>query len=413
MGQDWIPNRKGKVAKALRLFIYINNLSPNLCRPFLRSRSQSKPRRNLRSRYENMIESIRPRSDRPGSSDCGSFTTRRRTRSSSITSPTFPTNPTTPYQASDHGRLGRKFSILKPTTSRSQVQDGSLPKILALPSWLQDTIAELDGSHPLRAVFPTLRNDSDPTVADGFDGNLSDFQTPRHGVTQSLCLPPTPRSRTPPRTRLPYSDTSSDELQTLSARYSLYHDDSMLCLQSGPPTPSIDTFCHPEVAFPTTSIPSASINVTGTPHICGFEATSLSASSLNHNLHDTVSPAAQRDDECDGVFRYDPSQADLTTPSKPFVFERLTGVYFDSPIEDPINSDPLEPSDCDHDPFKLDPEEYKNLGFKWAPFTPQTGLRRDPMSSEPETSAKPLGAGEVIASGNQSSHDWSNPHWLP
>ena len=69
------------------------------------------------------------------------------------------------------------------------------------------------------------------------------------------------------------------------------------------------------------------------------------------------------------MFRYNPSQADSTVdllPPQPFAFERPIRTYFDSPTEDPIGSDPLELDD--HDPFKLDPEECKNLGFKWAPF---------------------------------------------
>jgi hypothetical protein len=134
------------------------------------------------------------------------------------------------------------------------------------------------------------------------------------------------------------------------------------------------------------------------PDICAeFKTTALPASSPNHILHGPVSPpaAAQCDVECDDIFRYDPSQADFTTPvhppSEPPSFERTTRVYFDSPVEDPLSSDPLEPSD--HDPFKLDPEECKRLGFKRTPFDRKTGMRGGTTSGEPEASGELPGAG--------------------
>jgi hypothetical protein len=99
------------------------------CRSFLCSRSQPKPRRNLCSRYTDMMESINPRSYRSGSSNRASFTTRR-TRSSSTTSLTSLTNPTTSYQNSYNGRLGSTFSILKPFASRNQTLQVLLPKVI-------------------------------------------------------------------------------------------------------------------------------------------------------------------------------------------------------------------------------------------------------------------------------------------
>ena len=65
-------------------------------------------------------------------------------------------------------------------------------------------------------------------------------------------------------------------------------------------------------------------------------------------------------------------------------------VYFDSPVEDPVGSDPLEPDD--YDPFKLDAEEYKNLNFKWVPFD----HGRMGSAGGPETSALPPGADEEV-----------------
>jgi hypothetical protein len=363
------------------------------CRTFLRSHSQPKPRRNLRSRYRDMMESIHPSSDRSGSSDRASYMTRR-TRSSSTTSHTSLTNPTTPYQDSDNGRLGSRFSILKPTASRSQTPHVSIPKIMTLPSWLQDTIINLDASDPLRAVFPTLHGVSDPTLVDRSSENAPDYQIPRHGASQSFCSRSTPPI--PSRARLPDSDTSSDEPQGFPAHnYPLYNNDFLLHVQPGSPI-------TPTGAFPAASnyhpSPSALINVARAPDICaGFQATALPASSPNYILHDPVSPpaAAQRDVECDDIFRYDPYQADFITPVlppfEPPGFERTTRVYFDSPIEDPINSDPLDPSD--HDPFKLDPEEFKRLGFKWTPFDRKMGMEEGTTSGEPETSGEPPGAG--------------------
>lgn len=355
------------------------------------------------------MESIHPRSRRSGSSDdCGSFATRR-TRSSSITSPTSLTDPTTPYQDSDNGRLGSEFSILRPTASISRTTRVSPPKILALPSWLRNTVTGLEASHPLRAVFPTLRHDApDSTVAERSPEDLPNYQIPRHGSNQPFCFPSTPRTSS--KGRLPNSDTSSDEPQTFSAYHPPYHNDSLLYLRSGSPIHPASASPHSEVAtFHTPSnphpSPSTLINVTKTTHICGFETPPHPASSSNHDLHDPASPATQPDVGCDDVFRFNLSQADFTpvqVPSfKPFVFERPTRVYFDSPIEDPISSDPLEPSD--YDPFKLDPEEYKNIGFKWAPFDPRaSGTKRELISSEPKETTTPPGTSEVIAPAGQS-----------
>lgn len=353
--------------------------SPQLHRSFLRSRSQPKPRRDLRSRYAHMMESINPKSEFAGSSDSGSATARR-TRSSSIATSPLLTNPTTPYRDSGHGRLGTEFSILKPMMSKNQASQAPFPKILTLPSWLQDTITKLDSSHPLCAVFPALHCAPEPDVVLHPSGDPPDDPTSQRGVNWSspfLSLP----SRDSSRARLPDSDTSDEPQKSLMHR-PLYHNDSLLPLRSESPAPPIGGISHTEIAFPTTSDSWTSSSVptkaTRDPHICGFENPPSPASPSNRNPHDPCSPA-RHDAECD-VFRYDPSQTDLTTalsPSEPFVFEKPTRVYFDSPIEDPISSDPLEPGD--YDPFKLDPEEYKNLGFKWAPFVPRTGMRESSM----------------------------------
>ena len=346
-----------------------------------------------------MIESINPRPNRSSSSDCGSVTARR-ARSSSLTTPSSLTNPTTPYQDSDRGRLGAGFSILKPMVSRvTETPHASAPKITALPPWLQETITELNVSHPLRVVFPALH------VSDHRVDNHPPEKPPespvssRHSVNRPFLFPSAP-PQIPSTTRLPDSD-SSDELQEPSPRYPLYHNTSLLHLRPGSPVPSIGALSQPEVVFPTAPdshpSPSALTNLTKTPHICGFKTPPPLASSRNRNPHDPVSPGMRHDAESDNIFRYDTSQADLQTtlpPSEPFFFERPARAYFDSPIEDPMSSDPLEPND--HDPFKLDPEEYKSLGFKWAPFDPRAKMR-GPMPREAGKGAQSSGTGEVTA----------------
>jgi len=323
-----------------------------------------------------MMESIRSRADRTISSDSGSFTTRR-TRSSSITSPSSFAGPTTPYQDSDKGRLGTGFSVLKLEMPRSQTPQGSSPKILALPPWLQDTINDLGASHPLRAVFPAPHDASDP----GFVGhpleNSPDYQMHRRAhpndPTWSLGLPSTPPRIPSSRPRQPDSDTSSDEPRPFPTHYPLYRNNSLLHLRSGSPTPSVGALTQPGGDFPTApnSYPSpfTPIKVASAAHTSGFKTTPPSASSLNHDPLVPISPAPRPDVDYDGVFRYNPSQADSAIdlpPPQPFAFERPVRTYFDSPTEDPMSSDPLESDD--YDPFKLDPEECKNLGFKWAPF---------------------------------------------
>jgi hypothetical protein len=384
----------------------------------LRSHSQPKPRRNLRSRYANMMGSIHPRSNRPGSSD-SARSAARRTRSSSTTSRLSFTNPTAPYQDSDQGRLGSGFSILKPEVPRSQIPQAAFPKILALPPWLQDTITELDGSHPLRAVFPTLHDASDTGALNHPLENSPDSPITRHAhhndANWAFRFPPTPRIH-PSRPRQPDSDTSSDGPQPASTYQPLHHNNSLLHLRSVSPTntPFVGAVSQPEGVFPAAansdSSSSAPTNVANTTHIPGLNTTPLSASPLNCHPPHLISPAPRPNAEYDGIFRCNllrPDSATALPPSQPFIFERPTQVYFDSPIEDPINSDPWEPED--HDPFKLDPEECKNLNFKWAPFDLQTGIRGEPTAGEPEISARSPGADEEVLVSDGSSYDLAYP----
>ncbi|KAF9644604.1 hypothetical protein BDM02DRAFT_3190431 [Thelephora ganbajun] len=340
-----------------------------------------------------MMESVHPRSGRPEPSNSGSFATRR-TRSSSITSLT---NPTTPYQEPDHGRLGTGFSILKPEVPKNQPPQAPLHKILALPPWLQDTIAKLDASHPLRAVFPVLHDASDHSVADNPLENSSDHPIPQRAhpgnANWSFRFPSTLQTQS--RTCQPGSDASSDELQLFSTHYPVYHN-SLLYLRPGSPTPFTSVLSRPEGTFPTVAdscpSPSAPINVANPAHISGFETTPLSASSLNRGPPDQGPLATRRGVESDGIFRYSPPQTNSTAVLPPFAFGRPIQVYFDSPIEDPVSTDPLEPGD--YDPFKLDPEEYKNLGFKWAPCDRHTRAKRL-STREPEASALACATDEV------------------
>lgn len=362
--------------------------------------------------------SIHPRSNRPGSSDSASSTARR-TRSSSSASRLSFTNPTGPYQGSDQGRLGSGFSILKPEVPRSQTPHAAFPKILALPPWLQDTITELDGSHPLRAVFPTLHDASDTGAPNHPLDNSPDSQITRHAhhndANWAFRFSPTPRIH-PPRPRQPGSDTSSDGPQPASTHQPLYHNNSLLHLRSVSPTstPFVGAVPQPEGVLPAAatsdSSPSAPTNVANTTHISGSNATPFSASPLNHDLPHLISPVPRPNAKYDGIFRYNllrPDSATSLPPSQPFIFERPTRVYFDSPIEDPINSDPWEPED--HDPFKLDPEECKNLNFKWASFDLQTGIRGEPTVGEPETSARSPGADEEVLVSNCLNYDLAYP----
>ena len=304
----------------------------------------------------------------------------------------------------DHERLGTGFSILKPL--RSQAPRAPLTKISGLPPWLQDTITELDTSHPLRAVFPAPRDVSDHGAVDhSFDNPpIPQHTNPNIDVHWSPRFPST--SRVQPGECQLDSDTS-DELRPLSPNRPLYSN-PLLRLRSGSPTLSAYAPTQLERNLPATTIscpgPSTRTATTNTAHIFDFETVPLSASSLNRNLPDQVSPAPPRNPEYDGIFRYDPSQTVSTKvlPSlQPFVFERPIRVYFDSPIEDPVDSDPLDPND--YDPFKPDPDECKNLGFRWAPFNPQTETRRELTGIETETGTPPPAPDEVLASGGSGS----------
>jgi hypothetical protein len=63
---------------------------------------------------------------------------------------------------------------------------------------------------------------------------------------------------------------------------------------------------------------------------------------ITESYHNPASlpPSAQRDAECDVIFKYNSSQANFTTsvlpPSEPPSFERTRRVYCDSQIEDPV-----------------------------------------------------------------------------
>jgi len=364
-----------------------------------------------------MMERIRSRAGRSVSSDSGSFT-RRRTRSSSITSPSSFTSPTTLYRDSDQGRLGIGFSVLKLEMPRSQTPQASLSKISALPPWLQDTINELGASHPLRAVFPAPHDASDLDVARSAPENSADYQRPRHphpnDIHWSLRLPSTPPRIPPSMSRQPDSETSSDGPRPFSTHYTLYRNNSLLHLRSGSPAPSVGARTQPESASPNASnpypSPVAPIKVANGTHISRFKTTPRSASSLNHEPPVPSSPAPRPDVDYDGVFRYNPSQADsgMDLSPQPPAFERPIRTYFDSPTEDPISSDPLGPED--YDPFKLDPEEYKNLGFKWAPFDCESTLAGVPGASARSPDVE--GTDKEVLVSNSSSYSPTHPHLL-
>ena len=361
-----------------------------------------------------MIESIRSGADRSIPPDSGSFT-RRRTRSSSITSPSLFTSPTTPYQDSDQGRLGLGFSVLKLRVQGSQTPQTSLPKILALPPWLQDTINELGASHPLRVVFPAPHDASDTSVARDPAEDFPDYPKPRRAlpndINRSLLLPSTPPRIPPSTSHQQDSETSSDEPRPVSSQYPLYRNSSLLRLYSSP-APSLGALTRPKSTSPNASNPYpgavAPIKVANAAHISRFKTTPLSASSLNHGPPVSIFPVPRPDVDYDGVFRYNLSQADSEidlSPLQQFTFERPIQTYFDSPTEDPLSSDPLGPDD--HDPFKLDPEECKNLSFKWAPFGHAAGV------AETSTRSPDIeGSSEEVLISNGSSYNPTHVHSL-
>ena len=413
MSRGQTPNAKGEIVHTSN---FPRNTSPKPCSSFLRSHTQPKSRRNLRSRYANMMESIRSRTGRSVSSDSGSISTRR-TRSSSITSPLL---LTTPYQDSDHGRLGTEFSILKFGAPKSQTQQVALPRILALPPWLQDTITELGPSHPLGAVFPALHDSGvpEPGIATHSPKVSPDYPVLQRAhpndANWSFRFPST-LPRTPlPRLHQPDSDTSSNEPRPPSIHYPLYPNNSLLHLRSGSPASPVGGLTRPDVfptptTYPSPTAPTKAANTAHiSAHISGLKTAPPSASSSNRDPTEPISSTPRRKAEYDGVFTYAPSYADSAaalSPPQPFFFERPVQAYFDSPTEDPVSSDPFELDD--YDPFKLDPEECKNLSFKWAPFYCEPGSADVTSTSAPSSDEN---TGEVRLVSDGSDHDLAHPY---
>ncbi|KAF7315732.1 hypothetical protein MIND_00089100 [Mycena indigotica] len=286
----------------------------------------------LNTRFDHMIQTMNVVHRSPK---------RRRARSaSSASGSSIPKTPIDDY-ASHHGRLGSQFSVLKLDTNRNSgwnesssdpIESPSTTSSI-LPTWLADTFSTLNAGHPLRLLLPPKSEPS--TTGNTKDDNPFFITMLKESSPSVLEYEPHPTTHSSP---LPFS--TAGPCSTIAIPVDPPMEEhapfSIPGHQLLPTTPSqSNTFAHLSPVF---ALPSLSPQPT--------EDIPDSAVFLS-DLHD---PPPNADDD------------DLISFHTPSDRNPHRMVYFDSPADDPIYSDPLDVG------YELD-----SLDFQWTPFIQQAG----------------------------------------
>ncbi|KAJ7497285.1 hypothetical protein FB451DRAFT_1386569 [Mycena latifolia] len=361
----------------------------------------------LNSRFDRMVQTMNVTHRSPLKS--------ARHRASSTSSASGSSVPKTPIDDYDEfhreAKLGTNFFVIKMEASSIQKknrtrkiggvfpwdQDSSSetneapPPPAPLPAWLTSTFSTLTTKHPLRLLLPR-RTESEPTSS-----------SPRSVLVEeenpfSFC-PPADPLRVSPSTHVsppPSAEAANTELSTRSTHtppYSPSPAPKFLCNTFSLPDASFDdippfstpgpgsivsrSHSIPSVHFPQPHHveyapafgympavhPQESVNVSPTfvPPLHSTpiakcltrpsDSTNIALFPHDHNEHDgsTYHPSPN----------HSPYENIFTTPVR-------RPVYFDSPTEDPSDSDPLEPG-----------YELESLDFKWEPFIQKPANEED------------------------------------
>ncbi|KAJ6586912.1 hypothetical protein DFH09DRAFT_1074992 [Mycena vulgaris] len=378
----------------------------------------------LNSRFDRMVQTMNAALRSPVKS--------ARKRAGSTSSASGSSVPKTPLDDYDdfhrEAKLGPDFSVIKMGTSSLSRNKGTKklagvfpwdqdsssdsseppPPAVPLPEWLASTFSTLTTKHPLRLLLPR-RTDSEPTpspqksveVAEGIDGVEDDSPF-------SFCAPSDPIRVSAPHTAIEAEDDAEPSTQsTQTPSCSLFPEAAFAYGSSALPAGSfgsIPPFSTPgpsSVVSRSDSVPlvqfpeprhveyAPALVYIPTVHSQEEEPSHIhSAASFAPPLHSTPTvPYLTYPPEDTALFYYDPNEyANNCSTSDPspmhsayndiFATPARQPIYFDSPTEDPSDSDPLEPS-----------YELESLDFKWEPFI------QKPANEENHT--KPLVAAAI------------------
>jgi hypothetical protein len=259
------------------------------------------------------------------------------------------------------------------TVEEETASDTSPP----LPSWLQNAISGLASHHPLRVILP--QESREPEAAELEDNVFDDMQssTSNYEETQTFAftVPPPPSPLLvplfyPPVTEKtvlsfdqPYAAKSDANFQRLLN--SPHLENTMLRFASAPNTPIMPF-----------SAPGPKYNQNGQddriiPDHVRITDSSVTSSSPTRILLVPQSNTFGPTDDLQTIgqppsfvphYEDDLFELEMSTAPQPPI-----RVYFDSPLEDPTSSDPMEPEE--YELFEIDPEK---LDFRWMPFDRKT-----------------------------------------
>ncbi|KAJ7178529.1 hypothetical protein C8R43DRAFT_463316 [Mycena crocata] len=352
---------------------------------------------------------------------------RNRAHSTSSTSgSSVPRTPIDDYEEFHRdGRLGTEFSVLKmdsssiPRKKRSKKitgvfpwdQDSSSsdtteqrPPPVPLPAWLASTFSSLTTQHPLRLLLPQ-RIDSEPTPSPP----AQPVQDMEDDSPFSFSAPADPINVSPPRDMFvdAGNDANPSTQSTQTPLHSQATEPTFVYRPASLPDPSFGAIQPFSTPGPT-SVMSRSILSAGsipTVHISEPTPSSVSMSqihfaepsytdcalSFSPPLHSTPAPrytASQTqvitplyEEHTDNGPTWDHSESHSVTMnvfSTPGPGYRAPQpVYFDSPTEDPSDSDPLQPGPG---------YELESLDFRWEPFI-QKSAREEVIAIDPDPPA--------------------------
>ncbi|KAJ7045506.1 hypothetical protein C8F04DRAFT_1388134 [Mycena alexandri] len=369
----------------------------------------------LNSRFDRMVETMNVTYRSPTKS------ARNRARSASSTSgssvPRTPIDDYDEFHREGRPRLGSDFAVIKMPPSRKKSkkhtgvfpwdQDSSSdtpeapPPPVPLPAWLAGTFSTLTTKHPLRLLLPR-RTNTEPTPSpprDAEDASRFSFCAPADPIDVSPphtsndaenAEPLTHSTQTPPRPTEPAfihhpaslpntsfgpippfsipgpaSSVISDSMPSVPLREPTYVECFSSIYPSGAPS-----FMPPPAAPSSTDNTRSSVLL---PQIHSPEPTYANyAPSFMHPLNSTPKYSAEKarspedfspDHQFPRVDDISPNHSaymDLYSTPGPG-YRTVPPVYFDSPTEDPSDSDPMEPV------YEVD-----SLDFRWEPFIQKT-----------------------------------------
>ncbi|KAJ7096334.1 hypothetical protein C8R44DRAFT_889652 [Mycena epipterygia] len=354
----------------------------------------------LNSRFDRMVETMNITHRSPVKS--------ARNRAGSTSSASASSVPRTPIDDYDEyhreGRLGPDFSVIKMGASsiprnkwpkRRHAgavpwdQDSSSditeppPPPVPLPAWLASTFSTLAPKNPLRLLLPR-RTESEPTSPPE-PAQISEDDSPF-----SFCAPADPTPESSPHTAEDDAEPSTQSTQTPSCpppaeTAFVYRPSSLPDSSFGAIPPFSTPGPGSVVSRSIVSDTMPSVHLSGPPRVeyaparicvppvCSpeptfFNCTAAFAPPLNSTpvTKHTASPSTAQ-------FYHGHSEYTNSAYIDIFATPAPKPVYFDSPTEEPSDSDPLEPG------YELD-----SLDFRWEPFI-QKGVdendRTPPMLS--------------------------------